>query len=618
MMFRGMPIAFLRARRYLALLALTASSAVIAQEPITDLAARGEALFFERVSCWICHGENAEGLIGPSLLHGPTPMDIQEQLDSNPQMAVIVAELNPDADDLVSLASYIRSLSDIGVSAGEVEGWYTQLATMAAAREPETDFVITERDRLVMQIQSFATVLNDWQRRARSGSLKGNYAVRTMATFDAGEPVFHPEPGGLYFYENTGGTAGGRLPYDGPRNGASQVVVGDAVTKEILVSGQLPVEFRGSVHTTVLSPDARFVYIIGPPSAAGGTAQGGMAQGGMAQGGMAQGGMAQGGMAQGGGNDLRSSATLLKVDALTLKPVKQLDIGGRLHHGQIFQDKYLLMDTFVSDPDGLDIFLLDPETDQILGGVRGADLGGRNYTSFTDNEFIYVLMQPGAFEAGPPGPPPGPGGQTFNTVNRPYWVAKIDPETWEVVAEYPYPGYRGDWIVIDSRSEYMYVPAARSTNVSKINIATGAIEWFAPTGVGPYGAALNADESELWVSDKGESNGQFGRTITVIDADSGRSLHTLFSGYQGDHVLLSPDGKEMWSTSNGEGRIYVFDASTHEQTNVIDMPYRGSPHGLVWVHYDTSGNGRVVRDQGGFHNGVHPSRGAPLDGTEAR
>jgi hypothetical protein len=49
----------------------------------------------------------------------------------------------------------------------------------------------------------------------------------------------------------------------------------------------------------------------------------------------------------------------------------------------------------------------------------------------------------------------------------------------------------------------------------------------------------------------------------------------------GDHVLLSPDGTEMWETSNGESSIYVFDAETRKQLKVIPMPYRGEPHGLV-------------------------------------
>jgi len=97
-----------------------------------------------------------------------------------------------------------------------------------------------------------------------------------------------------------------------------------------------------------------------------------------------------------------------------------------------------------------------------------------------------------------------------------------------------------------------------------------------------------------------------------VDTESGRGLDTVFSGYQADHVLLSPDGKEMWVTSNGEGRIYVFDAATKEQLKVIDMPQRGNPHGLVWVQYDENGVGHVVRDQGGFHNGINPADGRPL------
>ena len=80
-----------------------------------------------------------------------------------------------------------------------------------------------------------------------------------------------------------------------------------------------------------------------------------------------------------------------------------------------------------------------------------------------------------------------------------------------------------------------------------------------------------------------------------------------------DHVLLSPNGKEIWATSNGEGRILVYDAATREQTHVIDMPENGDAHGLIWVHYDSGGNSRVVRDQGGFHGGVNPFAGVVID-----
>lgn len=569
-----------------------------AQEDLTALSERGKTFYFERVSCWVCHGDDAEGRIGPSLQHGPTPVEIQEQLDSNPQMGVIVSELNPDADDLVAIATYLGGLSGEGVTDEQVSTWRADLAALEAAKAPQGEFIVSERDRKVMDIMSFDTVLEDWQRHAKTGSIKRDYDVKVLATYEPAEQVFFPKPGELYFYENVG-TNARRRPAGVTAAESTQVVVGNARTKEVIASREMPRELRGAVHTTVLSPDGRYIYIIGPSS---------QTPGGM--GGAPAAGPAPGmGMGM-GGSMLRIPATLLKVDALTLQPIKQLAVGGRTHHGQIFRDKYLLIDTFVSDPDGLDVFLLDPETDEIIGGIRSEDLGGSNYTSFTDNEFIYVLMQPGG-DGGAIGGANGVAAGTL-TALLPYWVAKIDPDTWEVVAEYPYSGYRGDWIIIDSKSENLYVPAAGSSNVTKINTATGAIEWATATGTGPYGGTLTADEKELWVSNKGEATGVIGRTLTVVETATGRPLETVFSGYQADHVLLSPNGKEMWVTSNGEGRIYVFDAETREQITVIDMPGFGDPHGLVWVHYDDDGNAKVVRDQGGFHNGINPAKGKPL------
>ncbi len=237
------------------------------------------------------------------------------------------------------------------------------------------------------------------------------------------------------------------------------------------------------------------------------------------------------------------------------------------------------------------------------------------YTAWTDDEFIYVLMEPTGYASHRSTGMLG----AINlykgalTTMKPFWVAKIDPDTWEVVREYPYAGFRGDWIVIDANKEFIYVTAAGTSNVNKINLETGDIQWTAPAGISPYGASLTADESELWVANKGETTGHFGRTISVLAADSGRQLATLFSGYEVDHLLLAPNGKEMWATSNGEGRIYVFDVNTREKKTVIQMPQNGDPHGLVWVHYDENGESKVVRDQGGFRNGINPARGVALD-----
>jgi len=193
-------------------------------------------------------------------------------------------------------------------------------------------------------------------------------------------------------------------------------------------------------------------------------------------------------------------------------------------------------------------------------------------------------------------------------------VSVFDPETetftdYEALVEPPCVTRR---LGFDSKGILWYGVYSQG-KLGKINLETGEITWTAAAGISPYGASLNADESEIWVANKGETTGHFGRTVSVLKASTGQQLATLFSGYEVDHILLSPNGKEMWATSNGEGNIHVFDTATREKKTVIQMPQNGDPHGLVWVHYDENGDARVVRDQGGFRNGINPAKGVALD-----
>ena len=579
-------------KKLLTLLGLTVTVSIVHAQDPTTLAQRGQELFNKPGSCWICHGDRGEGRIGPSIEYGPTPLDISEQFQSNPQMGPLMAQLEPTPNDLLALAVYIKTLDGTDIADVDVEAFRATLANIRQTKE-YISFPLSERDKKVQAIERFSTVLEDWQRKSQTGNIRHDYKVTVAATFEPGKAKFTPKPGRTYFYENAGISTTPFITDDGRPLGAdsSQIIVGDAKTKEIIAHYKLPRELRGGVHGTVLSPDGKYVYIIGsrPVKSAGALPSDPL--------------------------NLLSAATLIKVDAITLQPVKQLIIGGRIHHGQIFQDRYLLIDTFGRDPDGLDVFLYDPETDEIIGGVRDEELGGSTYVSFSDGEYIYILMEPAGYSAlaysGYLGATDLARGKI--TEMRPFWVARIDPRTWEVIQEYPYPGYRGDWICFDAAKEYMYVPAGGSGNISKINVATADIEWTSPTGTGPYGCSLNTDQTEVWVADKGETTGMFGRTVTVIDARKGRQIRTLPSAYQVDHILLAPNGKEFWLTSNGEGRIYVFGAANYELAKVIDMPEYGDPHGLVWVHYDKDGNSKVVADQGGFHNGIDPRNGKALN-----
>ncbi|MGH1464806.1 MAG: c-type cytochrome [Cognatishimia sp.] len=565
-----------------------------------DLLKRGEQIYFEDGACVSCHGETAEGDLGPALNNMKrSPLDVNFAFKSVPRMAPFVNELSPTKRDYLALSLYLsHTMAKNDLTEEEVAGYRESLARILENSMMD-GFELTSREEAILELENYADLFENWEQKAKTGSLKQDYEVRVLAEWpEVAEPAFTPEPGKTYFYENTGSD---KHPASGVEYSAvsSQVVVGDAETKEVLASYEFPIELKGTVHTTFASPDGKYIYISGGKAGEGTAYQKSPT-----------------------GEDqllelMAAPASLVKVDAQTLRPVKQMDIGGRIHHGQIFQDKYLLIDTFSTAAGGLDVFLYDPETDTIVGGVTNKDLGGAAYTSFSDGESIYVLMEPAGYDpmsmthSGYMGAANTKTGQLMTMRN--FWIAKLNPETWEVEREYTYPGFRGDWIVFDANNEHMYIPGGGSSNLAKINLETGETVWASPVGIGPYGATLNADETEVWVTNKGETTGMFGRTVTVLDAETGWPKATVFSGYMVDHVLLSPNGKEVWGTSNGEGRLYVWDAETKEELRVIDMPGHGDAHGLVWVNYDENGDSRVVRDQGGFHNGIHPAKGTGLN-----
>ncbi len=563
------------------------SVAASGQDSIDALVERGQELFNADIGCRVCHADTGEGLVGPSLHFGPTPVDIFDQLESNPVMGVIVAEMDPSDEDLVAISLYIRTLADLPLDADLPEQWLAALATVKAGQAPQLEFAKTERDLQVEAIETFESVQATWERRSIAGSVWSEYPSRIVATWDPGEPKFEPQPGRTYWYENVGTTSSPSVLFEGyvpPKS--NQLVVGDAETLEIIASYQIPESLRAVVHTSAMSPDGKYAYLVGPREPG-----------------------------PDGAPDPAGSQTMIVLDALTLQHVAQVTIGARLHHGQVFRDKVLL-DMFTRDPDGLGLAIYDPETNEVLGGIRDLDMGGFLYTVWTDKdyEYIYALMEPAGYA---PGRGTGMTGvrnwyQGTLMAMRPFWIAKIDPDTWEVIGEFPIPGYRPNWAVVDSAKEYIY-PIMSSSSASKVDVNTGEIIWTNGTGIGPYGASLNADETELWVADKGEAAHHLGRTVTVMDTQSGHAVETLYGAYKVDHVLLSPNGTEMWATSNGEGRIYVYDTESKDLIKIIDMPGNGDAHGLIWVHYDEDGESRVVRDQGNFHAGIDPALGRVLD-----
>jgi DNA-binding beta-propeller fold protein YncE len=478
--------------------------------------------------------------------------------------------------------------------------------------QPNTGISIAEFEETIMSLPLFSEIVDNWENKSQPGNIARMYKpIEVIETFPAGEQIIFPEPGDLIIYQLTG------LSYNNPNQRPEderitatsvRITAIDARTRKVIAWNELPIRIKGNPHTSPVSPDGRYIYAAGPPLTNFRSIE------------------FDESLSDNSGCTspvcMVIPQTYVKIDTLTLQPVKVISAPGRQHHGHVFRDRYMLFDSFSKDVDGLDTFIFDPETDQVIAGVRNEELGGSTYTAWTDhqNEFIYHLMEP----AGYTDRPTTDGylsahwlRQQGFTATKPYWVAQIrvseDLQDWEVVREYPYFGNRGNWIEVAPDRRHMYINSGGMNITQKIDMKTGQAAWSTPVGDGPYGNELTADLSELWVLNKGETTGMWGHDIHIIDTATGERTGVVNTGFTSDHVLLSPDGKEMWVSSNGSGKLFVYDIETRKLKSEIHLPGYGDPHGIPFVYYDEDGSSRLVSDQNGFHNGVDPQMGRPLE-----
>ncbi|MFL2545985.1 MAG: hypothetical protein ACJ0SL_01260 [Candidatus Rariloculaceae bacterium] len=226
-----------------------------AQDSIDTLVERGQELYNAQFGCWVCHGETGEGLVGPTLLNGPTPAEILDQLESNPMMGVIVQEIDTSDDDLVALSLYIRQLAVLQLEPSLTAEYRTAPAAVRASRPETVELPKTERDLVIESIQSYGSVLTDWERRANRGSLERNLDVEVLANFDAGAAKFEPQPNHTYFYENIGtGANRGVLAPNGREmwatsNAEGRIYVFDTATRE--QSNVIDIPHHGDPHGLV-------------------------------------------------------------------------------------------------------------------------------------------------------------------------------------------------------------------------------------------------------------------------------------------------------------------------------------------------------------------------------
>ena len=392
---------------------------------------------------------------------------------------------------------------------------------------------------------------------------KPDFGIKVVRTFDAsGKPAYETKGGDLLFITNAS------VSYNSTAD-KPMVIVIDAKARKIIAVADI--DMPSTPHGITLSPDGRFIYVPSGPSTTGGR------------------GRAEGFFGSFGG-------PTAVVDAKTLKLAALINTGGSTHHSQVFADKYILFDSFQGP---LPIFLVDPATNKVVRGIPAGDFNGRPYIAFPspDGQFIYVTVRPGI---------------TRDASGREIdgWVAKINAETMQIVANFPV-GPGPVWTAITQDGKTGYVTIAPTSKLVKLDLDTGRILGVAPTGRGPYGIRLSPDEKIAYVANKGEGgNGQKGATFAAIDTTTMAIRREQLSCPEGlcqaDHIVLSPDGKELW-ISNNLGSISVFDRETLKMLTTIQTPKLGDPHGGTFVQVAPDNRSfKVVADIGGPHGGVNP------------
>jgi plastocyanin len=67
-----------------------------------------------------------------------------------------------------------------------------------------------------------------------------------------------------------------------------------------------------------------------------------------------------------------------------------------------------------------------------------------------------------------------------------------------------------------------------------------------------------------------------------------------------DHVVLTPDGSEIWAQSNADHAIWVIDTETDEVKQIVRTPNDGDVHGGAFVRYSGAGTAEVLSDIAGL------------------
>lgn len=272
-----------------------------------------------------------------------------------------------------------------------------------------------------------------------------------------------------------------------------------------------------------------------------------------------------------------------------------------LHHVQSFWDwegnqRVILQFGFGNR--GGPHYILDPSDDnRVWKSITYDDvhpMGHPFTTPSPDGRYIYISMENDLNE---------------ESASPASGIAKLDLETGEVIV-IEHVGNHPIGITHTADGRYTYVNDAQNSKVYKIDDETDEVIGSTSAGVaGPYGIALNWDESELYIVGKGEGSHNSGGHLGMVDTKTFVQSHALHrmpidlggSASSVDHAILHPDPdvNELWVSNMNGWETIVVDLNTHEPIAWIPTPNGGNTHSGCFVKYNADWTGELQSDMGG-------------------
>lgn len=188
-------------------------------------------------------------------------------------------------------------------------------------------------------------------------------------------------------------------------------------------------------------------------------------------------------------------------------------------------------------------------------------------------------------------------------------IAKVDLETG-TVTNIMEVGNHPIGITHDVDGRFTYVVDGSNSLVYKIDNETDEIVGHTSAGVaGPYGIAMNWDESLIFTVGKGEGTHNRGAVLGVVNAKPftrwrGLRQQPIFMGGSAsslDHAILHPDPEvnELWVSNMNGWETIVLDLENFAPSDWIATPNGGDTHSGGFVRYEPDFTGELLVDMGG-------------------